>query len=70
MLFADFAKEIGGVIKILDGNTRAIPTTAMQVFIKFKLLSENEINKLSHWTIQRLTNHAKKNIGKIIAKLI
>ena len=38
LLFADFAKNIGGAIKILDGNTRAIPTVAMQVFIKFELV--------------------------------
>ena len=31
---------------------------------------QNPINKLIHWTIQRLTNHAKKNIGKIIAELL
>ena len=70
LLFADFAKKIGGVIKIVDGNNRAIPTIAMKIFIKFKLLSKNELKELNHWTIQKLRNHTKKNIGKIIAELI
>lgn len=70
LLFADFTKKIGGVIKILDGNARAIPTIAMKLFIELKILSENEITELSHWTKQILTNHAKKNIGKIIAELL
>ena len=70
LLFADFAKKIGGAIKIVDGNNRAIPTIAMKMFIKFKLLSKNELKELNHWTVQKLSNHAKKNIGKIIAELI
>ena len=70
LLFADFAKKIGGAIKIVDGNNRAIPTIAMKMFIKFKLLSKNELKELNHWTIQKLSNHAKKNIGKIIAELM
>ena len=70
LLFADFAKKIGGAIKIVDGNNRAIPTIAMKMFIKFKLLSKNELKELNHWTVQKLSNHAKKNIGKIIAELM
>ena len=69
LIFADFTKKIGGVIKILDGNNRAIPSIAMQIFLKLKLLSENEINKLKNWTTQNLFNHTKKNVGKITAKL-
>ena len=69
LIFADFTKKIGGVIKILDGNNRAIPSIAMQIFLKLKLLSENEINKLKNWTTQSLFNHSKKNVGKITAKL-
>ena len=70
LLFSDFEKKIGGVIKIIDGNSRAIPTIAMQIFIKFNLLSKTEVNALNHWVKQKLTNHAKKNIGKIIAELL
>ena len=70
LLFADFAKKIGGAIKILDGNNRAIPTIAMQIFKKFKLLSSAETIKLNLWTTQKIINHAKKNTGKIIAELL
>ena len=68
-MFADFTKKIGGVIKVLDGSNRAIPSIAMQVFLKLKLLSENEIKKLKNWTTQSLFNHTKKKVGKITAKL-
>ena len=67
LLFADFYKKIGGVIKIVDGNNRAIPSVAMSVFIKLKILSTNELKKLENWKVQKLFNHAKKNIGKITA---
>ena len=70
LLFADFKKKIGGAIKILDGNNRAIPPIVMQVLLKLKLLSENEVKELSNWTLQKLFNHTKKDIGKITAKLL
>jgi len=69
-LFADFTKKIGGVVKILDGNSRAVPSIVMQVLLKLKLLSENEVKELSNWKLQRLFNHTKKDIGKITAKLL
>lgn len=68
-IFADFIKKIGGVIKILDGNNRAIPSITIKIFLKLKLLSENEIKKLNRWTEQQIFNHTKKNVGKITAKL-
>ena len=68
-LFADFNKKIGGVIKILDGNNRAIPSIAMKIFLKLKLLSKNESKELNNWTIQKLFNHANKQVGKITAEL-
>ena len=72
LLFTDFTKKIGGVIKILDGNNRAIPSIAMKVFQKLKLLSTKELKelkKLNFWTTQKLYNHAKKEVGKITAEL-
>jgi len=70
LLFADFKKKIGGAIKILDGNSRAIPSITMRIFIKFGLLTKNETKKLSYWTTQKLTNHKKKYVGKITAELL
>ena len=70
LLFADFNKKIGGVIKIVDGNNRAIPSVAMRIFIKLKILKKNELKKLRNWKLQRLFNHANKIIGKITATKI
>ena len=69
LLFADFFKKIGGVIKILDGNNRAIPSTTMQIFLNLELLSEDEKKELINWRTQKLFNHTKKMIGKITAEL-
>ena len=69
LLFADFSKKIGGVIKILDGNNRALPTIAMQIFLKLAMLLENEKKELKNWTTQKLFNHNKKEIGKITAEI-
>ena len=69
LVFTDFNKKIGGIIKISDGNYRAIPSIAMLLFSKFNMLNEKEINKLRHWAVQKLFNHANKEIGKIKANL-
>ena len=70
LLFADISKNIGGVIKIEDGNERAVPPLAMKIFSKLKLLSSNEKRNLIKWTEQILYNHAKKVVGKISAKIM
>ncbi len=70
LLFVDISKKIGGVLKIEDGNERAIPPLAMKIFYKLKLLSVNEKRNLIKWTEQILYNHTKKVIGKISAKIM
>ena len=70
LLFVDTSKNIGGIIKIEDGNERAIPPLAMKIFFKLKLLSSNEKRNLIRWTEQILYNHAKKAVGKISAKIM
>ena len=70
LLFVDISKKIGGVIKIEDGNERAIPPLAMKIFFKLKLLSSTEKKILKKWSEQTLFNHAKKSIGKISAKIM
>ena len=70
LLFADIKKNTGGLIKIVDGNERAIPPLAMKIFIKLKLLSSDEKRNLIRWTEQILYNHAKKAVGKISAKIM
>jgi len=70
LLFCDFSRNIGGILKIIDGNERAIPPLAMEVFLKLQLFSNEEITNLKKWSKQILYNHAKKEIGEISAKII
>jgi len=69
LLFADLKKNIGGVIKIKDGNDRAIPPLAIKIFEKLSLISNNEIKKFSKWNNQILYNHANKKIGRIFSEI-
>ena len=41
----------------------------MQIFLKLKMLLENEKEELKNWTTQKLFNHNKKEIGKITAEI-
>ena len=70
LLFVHVKKNIGGVIKITDGNERAIPPVAMKVFSKLNLLNKYEKEKLKHWNNINIINHAKKRVGNIFAKII
>ena len=69
LLFAHKEKKIGGVIKIKDGNERALPSVANEIFKKLSLINTEETQKLSCWTNQPLMNHAKIKIGNIFTKL-
>ena len=69
LMFADFIKKIGGVIKVIDGNDRARPSITMKIFSKLNLLSRKEEKLLQHWTIEKIYNHNKKNVGRIVAKI-
>lgn len=69
LLFAHLSKKIGGIIKIKDGNERAIPSVAITVFKKLSLLNKSENQKLSKWNNQIISNHANISVGKIITTL-
>ena len=64
-LFVDFQKEISGVIKITDGNERAIPIAILNIFKKFKVMSKVELKNLEKKEKFELKNHAGRNIGFI-----
>ena len=64
-LFAHLKKNIVGVIKIKDGNERAIPSTVCSLFKKLKILNSEKNLKLKKWKNTLLTNHAKKITGEI-----
>jgi len=64
-LFVDFQKEVSGVIKITDGNERAIPIAILNIFKKFKVMSKVELKNLEKKERFELKNHAGRNIGRI-----
>ena len=64
-LFIDIQKEISGVIKIKDGNERAIPITLINIFKKLKIMNEKELKKLEKKEKLELHNHVGKKIGQI-----
>ena len=69
LLFAHKEKKIGGVIKIKDGNERAIPSAAIVILKKLSLVTKNELQELFNWSNQQIYNHAKIAVGKIYTKL-
>ena len=68
-LFVDFQNEISGVIKITDGNERAIPIAILNIFKKFKVMSKVELKNLEKKERFDLKNHAGRNIGCISLKM-
>ena len=69
LLFAHKNKKIGGAIKIKDGNQRALPSVANQIFKRLSLISKEEERKLFNWTTQYLYNHANIKVGEIYSKI-
>ena len=64
-MFFDIQKEISGVIKITDGNERAIPITILNIFKKLKIMNNDELKNLEKKEKFDLQNHAGKKIGRI-----
>jgi len=69
LLFAHKEKKVGGVIKVKDGNQRALPSVANEIFKKLSLLNKDENKALSIWSNQELMNHAKIKVGEIYSKI-
>ncbi len=64
-LFSDLKKGIAGVIKITDGNERAMPSVIYSLFKKLKIMNNIELNKLKKIYNFQLINHAKILVGSI-----
>jgi L-asparaginase II len=69
LLFAHKEKKIGGVIKVMDGNERALPSVANQIFKKLNILNKIELSKLSKWGNEKIYNHARLEVGNIYTKI-
>ena len=64
-LFIDIHNEISGVVKITDGNERAIPISILNIFKKLKVMTRVELNNLEKKEKFDLKNHGGRNIGHI-----
>ncbi len=68
-LFVHLTKKIVGVIKIKDGNERALPSVVCTLLKKLKITSIEENKKLLFWFKTPINNHAKKTTGRIFTQI-
>ncbi len=68
-LFSHLKKRVVGIIKIVDGNERAIPSLVYTIFKKFKIFNKRELDHLKKIHNFKLINHSNINIGRIETKL-
>ena len=64
-MFLHLKKGIFGILKVVDGNERALPSALYTLCKKFKILSRGELEKFNSWNNFNLYNHAKIKIGDI-----
>ena len=64
-LFIHLKKGIFGVLKVIDGNERVLPSAVSTLFEKFKIIGKEDLRKLKEWSNSELQNHAKIKIGAI-----
>ena len=65
LMFSDMKNHYGGILKVIDGNQRVIPTATVSLLKKIGSLKKNEEKKLTKWLTKILYNHAGKKIGAI-----
>ena len=69
LLFAHLEKNIVGLLKVKDGNERAIPHAMYEICKKFKIFSSNELDEFKYLLNNTIYNHANKVVGKIITEI-
>lgn len=68
-LFAELKKGIAGIIKIEDGNERAIPSVIYNTFKKLKIFNNKDLLSLNKVYNFNIVNHANLSVGKITTKI-
>ena len=68
-LFVHLKKEIFGILKVKDGNERALSSAMNALLKKFKILDKEELNQFNSWNTSSMYNHAKIKIGSISTKI-
>ncbi len=64
-LFIHLKKRVFGILKVKDGNERALPSAVYTLFKKFKIINKEELNNFNLWNNTSLYNHAKIKVGSI-----
>ena len=64
-LFIDLVKDISGVIKVSDGNERAIPNLLYNLFKKLNIMNKFELAKFKKLYNFQILNHANILVGSI-----
>ena len=62
-LFAHIKKGLYGVLKVTDGNARALPSAVFELFKKFNILNKDQQKEYLNYYNPNLYNHAKIKIG-------
>jgi L-asparaginase II len=60
-------KGWGVVVKISDGNRRAIPPVTLEVLRQMGILKRQELAKIENWTNPKVMNYQRKIVGYIKA---
>ena len=68
-LFIDLKNGITGVVKVVDGNERAIPPFIYKLFKKFKIMNSDELSKFKSYYNFQILNHANIAVGSIKTKI-
>ena len=68
-MFVHLKKEIFGILKVKDGNERALSSAMYTLLKKFKILTGEELNQFISWNTGSMYNHAKIRIGSISTKI-
>jgi L-asparaginase II len=56
---------IGIAVKVADGNFRALYPVVVAVLRKFRILNDDQMEKLAYYAHTPLKNHRKNEIGYI-----
>ena len=68
-LFSNIKKGVVGVIKVIDGNERVLPSVMYNLFKKLKIMKVSELNNLKKYYDFNISNHANIKIGSIQTNL-
>jgi len=68
-LFINLEVGITGIIKVEDGNERALPSVIYSIFKKYKIMNNHDLSRLKKHENFIINNHAKIKVGSIETKI-